>query len=162
MSHMNMCPENFPLILGHEPAVSSAIGDTTDAICLKNAAGCLIVVLEYTAGGDTDLVLTVHEGTTAADAAGGTHVISATFPIWTTLTPVTTDIMARETDAAGYTIDATPTLDVMVAMYVSASILTATYDWIHLGTGGGNGSNYASVLYILDKSRYKPGTTAIV
>ena len=161
MSSMLMCPENFPLILGHEPAASNAIVDTSDAVCLKNAAGCLIVVLEYTAGGDTDLVLTVHEGATAAVAAAGTNEISATFPIWTALTPATTDIMTRQTDAAGYTIDATPTLNVIVAMYISASILTATYDWIALGTSGGNGANYASVLYILDKSRFKPNTTAI-
>ena len=161
MSHMIMCPENFPLIMCHEPVVSADIDDTGDAVCLKNCAGCLIVVIENQVGGTTDLVLTVHEGATAAVAAAGTNVLAATFPIWYNLAPATSDIMTRATDAAGYTIDAATQVHAIVAMYVSASILTATYDWIHVGTSGGHAANFASILYILDKSRFKPGTTAI-
>jgi len=155
---MRFSPETFPIILAHEPAVSSAIDDTSDAICLENADGAWIIVVEYTAGGDTDLALTVHEGATAAVAAAGTYAIAATFPIWVNEDPATSDAMVRQTDAAGYTIDATPTTNVIVAMYIPAAILTAGRPWICLGTTGGNGANYASAIYILDRARYQQET----
>lgn len=157
---MNLCPETFPIILGHEPAASNAVADTSDAICLKNANGALIIVTEYTAGGDTDLVLTVHEGATAAEAAAGTYAITtgAEFPIWVNTDCATSDALARQTDGFTYTIDATTTKNYMVVFYVPARVLTPGRDWIQLGTSGGNASNIASVIYILDGGRYQQTT----
>ncbi|NLT65777.1 MAG: hypothetical protein GXX84_04165 [Acidobacteria bacterium] len=154
------CPETFPIILGHEPAASNAVADTSDAICLKGANGVLIIVTEYTAGGDTDLVLTVHEGDTAAVAAAGTYPITtgAEFPIWVNTDCATSDAMVRQTDGLGYTIDATTTKNYMVAFYIPAAILTSGRDWVALGTSGGNAGNIASVIYILDGARYKQTT----
>ena len=150
---MILSPETYPIILAHEPAASNAIIDTSNAVNLENAAGCLVLVLEYTAGGDTDLVLTVHEGATAAEAEAGTYAISATFPIW-----VNTDAAAvawtRQTDAATYTIDATTQKNYMVAFYIPAGILTNGRKYIQLGTSGGNAGNIATALYILDRARY--------
>lgn len=147
-------PETFPIVLAHEPAASNAIADTSNAVNLEGANGCLILVTEYTAGGDTDLVLTVHEGATAAVAEAGTYAISATFPIW-----VNTDASAvtwtRQTDAASYTIDATTTKNYMVAFYISAAMLTDGRPYICLGTSGGNAANIASAIYILDGARYQ-------
>lgn len=151
---MKFSPETFPVILAHEPAASNAIADTSNAISLENAAGCWIIVTEYTAGGDTDLVLTVHEGATAAVAEAGTYAISATFPIWVTTDPATSNIPTRQTDAASYTIDATTTKNYVVMMYIDASILTAGRPYICLGTSGGNVGNIASAIYILDGYRY--------
>lgn len=151
-------PETNPIILGHEPVASNAVGDGSDAICLKNAKGVLILVTEDSSGGDTDLVLTVHEGASAAVAAAGTYAISATFPIWTNLDCAATDVWTRQTDAATYTIDATPAKLNQVAFYVPAAILTAGRPWIALGTSGGNASNHACVTYIIDGERYKQAT----
>jgi len=152
-----LTPENLPIILGHEPAVSADIDDTTNAVSLENSAGCLILITEYTAGGDTDLVLTVHEGATAAVAEAGTYAIAATFPIW-----VNTDASAvtwtRQTDAATYTIDATTTKNYMVAFYIPAALLTNGRPYISLGTSGGNAANIASVHYLLDRPRYSGAT----
>jgi hypothetical protein len=154
------CPETFPIILGHEPVASNALADTSDAICLKNAKGVLIIVTEYTAGGDTDLVLTVHEGATAAEAAAGTYAITtgAEFPIWVNADCAISDAMVRQADGLGYTIDATTTKNYAVAFYIPAAILTSGRDWIALGASGGNSSNIASVLYILDGARYQQTT----
>jgi hypothetical protein len=156
-------PEVLPIILAHEPAASSGIDDTSNAVNLEGAAGCLILVVEYTAGGDTDLVLTVHEGATAAVAEAGTYAISATFPIWvaadaSSTTAATALTWERQTDAATYTIDATTTKNYMVAFYIPAGILTNGRPYIQLGTSGGNASNYAVALYFLDKARYQGAT----
>lgn len=150
-------PETYPIIMAHEPAASNAIADTSNAVNLENAAGCLVLVTEYTAGGDTDLVLTVHEGATASEAEAGTYAISATFPIWVN-TDASAVIWTKQTDAATYTIDATSAKNQMVAFYVPAAILTNGRKYIHLGTSGGNASNIASAVYILDGARYKGAT----
>jgi len=155
---MKFSPETFPIIMAHEPAVSNAIDDGSEAICLKNADGAWIIVVEYTGGGDTDLALTVHEGATAAAAVAGTTPIAVEFPIWVNEDPATSDAMVRQADAVEYTIDATPATNVMVAMYIPAAILTAGRPWISLGTTGGNGANYACAIYILDGARYKQTT----
>ena len=155
---MNICPETTPIILGHEPAASNALLDTSKPINLENCKGVLIIVTEYTAGGDTDLALTVHEGATAALATAGATPIAKTFPIWVCTDGVTTDAMVRQTDAVGYTIDATPTTNHVVAMYISSSILTEGRPWICLGAAGGNAANIVSVLYILDGARYQQTT----
>jgi hypothetical protein len=154
-----LSPEFLNIILAHEPAASNAVADTSNAISLENCSGCLILVTEYTAGGDTDLVLTVHEGTTAAVAEAGTYAISATFPIWvatdaSSTTGATAVAWTRQTDAASYTIDATTTKNYMVAMYISAAILTYR-PYICLGTSGGNASNIAVAHYLLERARYK-------
>jgi hypothetical protein len=148
-------PETIGIILGHIAEASSTIDDTSDAICLKNAKGVLILVKEYTAGGDTDLILTVHEGSTAALAAAGGTVLAATFPIWTNLSALTTDAWTRQTDAAGYTIDATTATPALVAMYISADKLTEGNSWIALGTSGGHAGNLADVTYFLDRMGYE-------
>lgn len=153
-------PENFQIIMGHEPCASNALADTSDWVCLKNAAGCLILVSEYTAGGDTDLVLTVHEGQTGT----GTTAITtgAEFPIWVNEDATTLDTWTRQTDGLGYTIDATTTKNYLVAFDVKASVLSAGYDWIQLGSTGGNASNIVSVIYILYGIRYAQATPPTV
>ena len=153
---MNINPENIQIIMGHEPAVSSAVDDTSDWVCLENAVGCLIVVSEYTAGGDTDSVLTVHE---SADGTGTTAITTgAEFPIWVNTAPATSDTLVRQTDALTYSPDATLTTDHLVVFDIKAANLSAGYKWIQLGTSGGHGSNYMSVIYILYGLRYQQTT----
>jgi hypothetical protein len=157
-----LTPENIPIIMGHEPAASNALADGSDAINLKGAKGVLILVSENSAGGDTDLTLTVHEGATAAVAAAGTYAISATFPIWTNLDCAATDLWTRQTDAATYVIDATPAKLNQVAFYIDASILTAGRPWVALGASGGNAGNVVAVTYLLDGARYQGAALPIV
>lgn len=151
---MKLCPETFPIIEGHEPAAANAIVDTSDWICLKNCAGVLITVNHYSAGGDTDLVLTVHEGATGA----GTSALANAFPIWVNTDTAASDAMVRQTDAVTYTIDTGAAKNQIVQFYISASNLTDTYDWIQLGTSGGHAANIASVIYQLDGERYQQTT----
>jgi len=158
---MNLCPEIFPLIEGHEPVASNALGDTSDAICLKNAKGCLIIVHEDYAVDANQLVLTVHEGATAAEAAAGTYPITtgAEFPIWLNTACQTSDVMVRQTDGLGLTLDGiTAGNNVMAAFYIPASILTAGRPWICLGASAGDAGNIVSVLYMLDGARYQQAT----
>ena len=149
-----LCPETYPTILGHEPIAASSIADTSDAICLKNAKGVLITVVHAT-NSNVDLVLTVHEGDTAAVAAAGTYALAKKFPIWVTANCTTTDVPERQTDAITYTIDADVlTGTSIVQFYIDADKLTDGRDWVALGTSGG-GTGLACVLYQLDGVRYQ-------
>ena len=154
---MFLCPENFPTYQAHEPETEDAILETCDWICLKDAAGCLITYHHFYGGG-TDTILTVHEGATGT----GTSAIATAFPIWVNTNTASTDAavntMVRQTDAVAYTILHTPTFDQIVQIYIDASILTATYDWIQLDVSAGNIASYGSAIYQLDRSRYKQVT----
>jgi len=144
--------------MAHEPETEDAIDDTSDWITLKDAAGCLITFVHWYAA-DTDLVLTVHESTDGS----GTTAISTVFPIWVNLNCASTDAaintMVRQTDAASYTIDTgTNATNMIVQFYIDASILSAGYSWIQLGTSGGNAGNYGAAIYQLDGFRYQQET----
>lgn len=150
-------PENFQIIEGHEPIASNALANTSDAICLKGANGVLIIIHENYTNDANSLVLTVHEGATAVEAAAGTYQLStySEFKIWTNLTAQTSDTWTKQPDAVTYTINSTAGDNCLVAFYVSASCLTNGRDWVHLGSTGGDAGNIVSVLYILDGGRYQ-------
>ena len=151
---MNFSPETFPIIQGHEPVAANALADTSDWIKLTNADGVFMIVHHYSGGGDTDLVLTVHEGATGS----GTSALATAFPIWVNTDTSASDALVRQADAVTYSIDTGAGKDQIAVLYVPAAILTATYDWVQLGASGGNASNMVSVLYVLDRARYKQTT----
>lgn len=149
-------PECCQFVMGHEPVASNAIADTSDWVSLENAQGCLIVVSEYTGGGDTDSVLTVHEST---DGTGTTAITTgAEFPIWVNTDTAASDALVRQTDGLGYTIDATAAKNQLVVFDIRARDLTPGCKWIQLGQSGGNASNIISVTYILYGLRYGQAT----
>jgi hypothetical protein len=154
---MKFTPENFQIVEGHEPVASNALADTSRAICLKGANGCLILIHEDFAVDANQLVLTVHEGATKAEAEAGTYPITtgAEFPIWVNLTCETDDTWTRQTDALTYTINGVAGNNAMVAFYIPASILTPGRDWIQLGASAGDAGNIVDVVYVLDGVRYK-------
>ena len=159
MSQMRLCPETVPVIEGHEPVNSDALVDTSDAIKLTNATGCLITIHEDFAVDANHLVLTVHEGATAAIAAAGTNALAVAWPIWFNVACQTNDIMVRQTDAITFTLDGdTAGNNCIVCFYISASILTAGRPWIALGSSAGDAGNEVSVLYQLDGFRYQQTT----
>jgi len=153
-------PETYPIIEGHEPVASDALADTSDAIKLTNAKGCLIIIHEDFAVDANHLVLTVHEGATAAEAAAGTYPLTtgAEFPIWSNLVCQTSDAFTRETNALTYTINGVAGGNAIVCFYIPASILTPGREWIALGAAAGDAGNLVSVLYILDGARYQQET----
>ena len=62
-------PEMFKIVEGHEPAAADAVANTSDAISCKNLKKVWAILHHYSAGGDTDVVVTWYEGT---DVAFGT------------------------------------------------------------------------------------------
>ena len=148
-------PETFPVIQGHEPALANAIAATSDWIKLTNCQGVLITVM-FTYVDDNDFTLTIHEGATGE----GTSALATEFPIWVNVDTATSDTMVRQTDAVTYVINTGDSAkNHIVQMYIDASILTATYDWIQLDTAvAGGTSNIASVLYQLVGARYQQET----
>ena len=154
---MRLTPENIQIIEGHEPVASNALADTSNAVCLKNANGVLILIHEDFAVDANHLVLTVHEGATAAEAEAGTYPLTtkSEFQIWVNLTAQTSDAWTKQTDALTYTINGAAGGNCLVAFYVSSSCLTNGRDWVHLGAAAGDAGNIVSVLYILDGVRYQ-------
>jgi len=155
---MILCPETYPTYQAHEIETADAVDDTSDWICLKEAAGCLITIVHFYAA-DLDLVLHVHEGKTGT----GTTQITDTFPIWVNFNTASTDAavntMVRQTDAASFTLDTgTYATNNIIMFYIDASILGDNYDWIQLGTSGGHATNYMAATYTLDMGRFSQAT----
>lgn len=150
--------ETYPVILGHEPCISSELVDTADWISLEGAKGVLITVMEHYHVAANDLVLTVHQGTTGS----GTTALAAgqEFQIWSNLACETSDVMVRRTDAVTYTL--TPSAGAggngMVQFYVDASLLTNGYKWVQLGASIGDAGNFVTVLYQIEGGRYQQAT----
>ncbi len=160
MATMQISPETHPIIWGYGPGASDAIVDTSDWVCLRGAAGVMVNVFEI-GNNATNLVLTVHEGTTNS----GTTAITtgAEFPIWINTNCSTSDTMVRQTNGLTYTIVASAVAK-LIQFYIPADILSDGYDWIQLGTSGGHATNIACVFYQLDGVRFQQATplTAIV
>jgi hypothetical protein len=150
---MNSFPEIYGIQMGHEPVAADALADTSAWCDLSKCEGVYIVVSHYR-GGDTDVVLTVHEGT----AASGTTAITtgAEFPIWVATDALTDPTLVRQTDAITYTIDTgVYTGSQIVVFYIDGSILSAGYRYVQLGCSGGNAASYISVTYFLAGMRYQ-------
>lgn len=154
-----LSPETFPIVEAHEPVASDAIAGTCNEVYLGNANGCLIIVHEDFAVDANHLVLTVHEGQTAAEALAGTSVIAATFMGWFCVDSGTSDAMVRQADAATFTLDGvTAGNNSVYAFYIPTAILSDGYDWIQSDWAAGDAGNLASVLYMLDGIRYPQET----
>jgi hypothetical protein len=145
---MNFHPEITPITMAHEPVAANALADTSAWADLKDCNGLFIVVDHYT-GGDTDLVLSVHEG----DAASGTTDVANNFQIWTALDALNDPTLVRQADAKSYTIDTgVNTGSQKVIFYVSAA---GRKRYIQLGASGGHADSIVSVTYIKDGARYQ-------
>jgi hypothetical protein len=158
-----LSPETFPIITGIKPQHGDTWADGSDAICLKNAKGVLIIV-QHAGVNNTDYTLHIHEGSTAALAAAGGTTMAATFQIWKNEASAASDTLVRATDAVSVLVNADAATEQLIVLYVPASNLTSGNNWIALGSSAGHAANFNSVLYILDGERYQQTTplTAIV
>lgn len=139
--------ESNPIIMAHEPVAADALADTSAWCDLKYAHGVFMIVEHYR-GGDTDLVLSVHTGTTAT----GTTAVAVNFPIWVATSALTDPTLVRQNDGTGYTIDTgVYTTSQLVVFYIPAALV---YRYVQLGASGGHASSIASVLYQYDRLRY--------
>jgi len=154
---MIFSPENLPVRVGIGPTATNGIADTCDWINLENADGVLITIVHVgnTGGAGGSLVCTVHQGTTGAGTLA--LAVKQEFQIWANLDCTASDTMVRQTDAITYTI-APAAVTQIVQFYVRASNLTQGYKWIQLGTGTGDASNTASVIYQICGARYQQTT----
>lgn len=146
--------ETNPRIWGYGPGASASLLDTAAWVCLKNAHACWIYITEI-GNNATDLILTVHEGTSGS----GTTAITtgAEFPIYYNLLTTTADTWTRATDALTYTIVHTAVAK-QVNFYIKAANLTPGYDWIQLGAAAGHATNIVYVEYQLVGMRYQQAT----
>lgn len=141
-------PELCKIVEAHEPVAADALANTSDAICCKNIKKLWVVLQHYSAGGDTDLVLTWYEGT---DVAFGTAaIITATSPIWYNVDTSLADALTRATDAATFTVDTGAAKNQIWVMEWDPALFSAGYDCFKLYSSGGDAANYVSVLYIAE------------
>lgn len=135
---------------------SAANAVTYDIISCKHAHKVWFVISHYSAGGDTDLTLSLVEST---DVAGTTTTaVTATFPIWSdTNAGTASDTMTKRTDAASYAIDTGATTPYLVVIEWDPAKHSAGYDCIQLKDANGNASNKVNALAIIE-TRYPQGT----
>jgi hypothetical protein len=141
-------PETTPTIMGHEPVAANALIDTAAWADLSDCKGLLITISHFR-GGDTDLVLDVHEGDTAA----GTTAVAENFDIWYASSALTDPTMVKQTSAKNFTINTGDfTGSQIVCFYLSAA---SCKRYVQLGSSDGHGSSLVSVTYQKVGARYQ-------
>jgi hypothetical protein len=150
---MKFSPESNPIVEGHEPAASNAVAATGAAVKIGNADGVWIIVHEDYAVDANQLVLTVNYGATSALAIAGATSI-ASFGGWKNITAQTSDEITALTAGATQTLDGETAGNNCIWMfYIPAA--AALNGWIQADFAAGDAGNIASVLYVLDRARYK-------
>ena len=137
-------PEVFKVVQAHEPAIGSALLNTSDIVSCKNLKK-LWAVLSMTYVDDVDLVVTWNEST---DVAGGTtSAITAVCPIWYNIDTATADLLTRATDAITFTIDTGLNKNQLWIVEWDPAKFTAGYDCFQIRMSGA-GASIVDVLYI--------------
>lgn len=151
---INCLPEDLKIVKLYHGAANAI---DSDVISCKNALGSVwFMIWHYGGGGDTDLVLSLVESTDVA--AGTSAAVTALFPIWAdTDAGTTSDVLARQDDAASYTIDTGAGADALVVLQWDPALHTDGYDCIAIGDSGGNASNTCTV-FAMYEPRYKGQT----
>lgn len=143
MSNLTL-PEAFKIVQGHEPAIGSALLNTSDIVSCKNFKK-LWAILSMTYVDDVDLVVTWNEST---DVAGGTTAaITATCPIWGNIDTAAADLLARKTDAITFTIDTGAGKNQLWIVEFDPAKFSAGYDCFQIRMSGA-GASIVDVLYI--------------
>ena len=137
-------PEAFKIIQAHEPAVGSALLNTSDIVSCKNLKKLWAVIsMDYV--DDVDLVVTWNEST---DVAGGTTAaITKTCPIWYNIDTATADLLTRATDAITFTIDTGAGKNQLWIVEWDPAKFSAGYDCFQIRMSGA-GASIVDVLYI--------------
>ena len=137
-------PEVFKIVQAHEPAIGSALLNTSDIVSCTNLKK-LGAVLSMTYVDDVDLVVTWNEST---DVAGGTTAaITATCPIWYNIDTASADLLARATDAITFTINTGANKNQLWIVEWDPAKFSAGYDCFQIRMSGA-GASIVDVLYI--------------
>ena len=117
-----------------------------DVVSMKNFAKGWFIVY-HSGANDTDLVLTVK---IATDVAAGTNAtIGTACRIWKDVDAGTSsDVLAADTAATGYTIDPATENGVILVFEIDPATFTSGYDCVYLGDSGGHASNVCSILFV--------------
>lgn len=140
-------PENCKLVPVGLP--SAANGLTCDRINCKDAKKVWFII-SHAGSSDTDLTLTLNEATKVT--GGSTTAVTATCPIWqNTAAGTASDALTRlGTDAAAVTINTTTTVPQFAVIEWDPMKHTAGYDCISLADSGGHGSNFLSIVAVIE------------
>lgn len=144
-------PENCKIV--QIAATAAANGATYNTISCKNAHKVWFIV-QHQGTNDTDITLSLIESSDVAD--GTTTAVTATFPIWKdTNVGTASDTLVRQTDAASHQINTGVTTNQLVIIEWDPAKFSAGYDCIKMADAGGDGSNFVTVVAII-QTRY-PG-----
>lgn len=152
-------PENCKVLEGHEPVAANALG-TCDYVSCKNIKKLWVVLQHYSAGGDTNLVLTINEATTVAGA--GATAIEVACPIWYNIDTASGDTLTRATDAYTFTVDTGAGKNQLWILEWDPAKFSAGFDCFALVSADGNASNIVSVLYIAEMRYQSDSPPAVI
>jgi len=143
MSNLTL-PEAFKIVQGHEPAVGSALLNTSDVVSCKNFKK-LWAILSMDYVDNVDLVVTWNESTDVA--AGTSAAITETCPIWGNIDTATADLLARKTDAITFTMDTGAGKNQLWIVEWDPAKFSDGYDCFQIRMSGA-GASIVDVLYI--------------
>ena len=153
MSSSNFCfPESFKIVNGVIDNGTTAL-ITTDAVSLKNAHKCWIIVQLDTIASSACIVTPMRA--TAVLPTGGV-VLANVVPIWVNLDMATSDTLVRDTDALAYTTLA-DALYKMIVFEIDPANLGGVYDCVYMTVGALAATEALCVEFILE-TRYPQAT----
>lgn len=140
-------------IVGCLAPAADAAGRTGTYISLKNCTHGVYIVAHITQGNAATIALTPYQA--SAVAGTGEKVLAKVVNIWANLDTVTSDALARATDAVNYTTDAALKNKIVVFFIpVAALDVDNGFDCITLKTGASNVANITQAEYFIDGIRY--------
>ena len=123
-------PERFKIVqLSIDNGTTATI--TTDAVSLKNAQMCWLIVHLDTIASSACIVTPMRA--TAVAPTGGV-VLANVVPIWCNLSTATTDTLVRDTDALAYTTAANAAYK-MIVFEIDPANLGGAYDCVYMTIG---------------------------
>ena len=146
MSSFNL-PENCKLVPVGLPGAANGL--TCDRVSCKDAKKVWFII-SHAGASDTDLTLTLNEATNVAGCS--TTAVTATCPFWqNTAAGTASDALTRlAADAAVVTIDTSTTVPQFAVIEWDPMKHTAGFDCISLVDSGGDGSNFLSIVAVIE------------
>ena len=138
-------PESLKILQAHEPAIGSALLNTSDVVSCKNLHK-LWALLSMTYVDNVDLVVTWNE---SVDVTGSpTAAITETCPIWYNIDTASADLLTRVTaDAYTFTMDAGAGKNQLWIMEWDPAKFSAGKDCFQIRMSGA-GASIVDILYL--------------
>lgn len=138
-------PERCGMTVALKPAADAA-GRTGDYVRISKAHKVYLWVV-INQGAANTVAVSLVKATSAA--GGGSTAVTETLPLWVAQDVETTNVLARQTDAASFTTSAATTVK-QIVFEITPGALGETYDYIAVVTGASAAGNITSAVVVTE------------